>query len=115
MSSAQLCPACDHFAARLDDKSSGASVNSYRCDDCGHQWTTAKNSEAIVGHVPPLTGSQAVTELATKPCVAPDCDGTMSYSLRVVPVGGGFTPSPGWVCDSNPEHIAWEVLPHEVR
>jgi len=33
----------------------GDLVNSYRCERCGHVWTTTKDGTAIVKHVTPLT------------------------------------------------------------
>ena len=51
----QLCPACDKPTARpLHDASKLAYVNYYRCEGCGHVWTTSRYDEQVVHHVTPL-------------------------------------------------------------
>ena len=52
----QPCPACDTATARLlQDSSKLAWVNYYRCERCGHTWTTDKTTGVILNHVTPLT------------------------------------------------------------
>ena len=52
----QPCPACDKPTARLlDDASKLAVVNYYRCEGCGHVWTTHRDNGHILHHVTPLT------------------------------------------------------------
>ncbi len=57
-------------------------------------------------------------EYATKPCIVPECPGTMTYSLRVAPVTGEGRaveqPRPGWLCDLDDRHIVWEA-PGDVK
>ncbi len=52
-------------------------------------------------------------EYDMKPCIVPDCPGTMTYSLRVVPVKGEGReveqPRPGWLCDVDQGHIVREA------
>ena len=36
------CPACQKDGRLLDGPSGIAHVDYFRCDDCGHVWTTAK-------------------------------------------------------------------------
>ena len=49
------CPNCGAIVARaLDAASQDAHVNYYRCQSCGHIWTTTKDGSAIVRHVTPL-------------------------------------------------------------
>jgi hypothetical protein len=50
----QPCPACAQPTPRLlDETSKSAHVNYYRCD-CGHIWTTSKETGDVVTHVTPL-------------------------------------------------------------
>ncbi len=35
-----------------------AVVNYYRCQACGHVWTTDKKTNEIVSHITPLSGPQ---------------------------------------------------------
>jgi hypothetical protein len=51
----QLCPTCEKPTQRkLDGPSDFATVNYYRCEGCGHVWTTSKKDGSIVTHVTPL-------------------------------------------------------------
>ena len=52
----QPCPACHGpTTRRLDGASEDAYVNYYRCERCGHVWTTSKDDGSIVHHITPLT------------------------------------------------------------
>jgi hypothetical protein len=52
----QPCPTCEKPTPRkLDGPSDFATVNYYRCEGCGHVWTTSKKDGSIVTHVTPLT------------------------------------------------------------
>jgi uncharacterized Zn finger protein len=49
------CPACGAVRLRkLDAPSEFASVNYYRCAECGHVWTTAKDDSGKITHVTDL-------------------------------------------------------------
>jgi hypothetical protein len=51
----QECPNCHATVAReLKPPSDFAHVNYYRCERCGHVWTTTKDGARIVHHVTPL-------------------------------------------------------------
>jgi hypothetical protein len=51
----QPCPACGRTTPKLqDDFIKYALVNYYRCEGCGHVWTTDRVTGAIVKHVTPL-------------------------------------------------------------
>jgi hypothetical protein len=51
----QLCPTCEKPTPRkLDGPNDFATVNYYRCEGCGHVWTTSKKDGSIVTHVTPL-------------------------------------------------------------
>ena len=39
----------------LDEVSKNADVNYYRCEACGHVWTTDRKTGEILKHVTPLT------------------------------------------------------------
>jgi len=39
----------------MDETIRDAAVNYYRCRNCDHIWTTAKDGDAIVEHLTPLT------------------------------------------------------------
>ena len=39
----------------MDVSSKKAAVNYYRCEHCGHVWTTEKDGRTIVKHITPLT------------------------------------------------------------
>jgi len=51
------CPNCGAETKRLLDFTSLASteVNYYRCDTCGHVWTTKKDDSEPLRHVTPLS------------------------------------------------------------
>ena len=52
----QPCPACDKATPRLlDDSRRLAEVNYFRCEACGHVWTTNRYDGRVVHHVTPLT------------------------------------------------------------
>lgn len=55
------CPACAKPDPRLlDGMSHHAAVNYYRCDECGHVWTTPKDSTAVLNHVTPLAAKASL-------------------------------------------------------
>ena len=50
------CPNCTAVTSRwLFEMSAAAKMNWYRCEDCGHVWTTNKKTNEVSGHVTPLT------------------------------------------------------------
>ena len=49
------CPACQTFTSPVLLRD--ARVDYYRCDQCGHVWTTTKDGTATVRHVTPLKRS----------------------------------------------------------
>ena len=50
------CPACSVASPQwLESTSKLADVNYYRCQGCGHVWTTNRDNGAILHHVTPLT------------------------------------------------------------
>ena len=52
------CPNCGEPTPRELEASQFAVVNYYRCGNCGHVWTTDKQTNQIVSHI---------TELRRKP------------------------------------------------
>jgi uncharacterized Zn finger protein len=51
----QPCPACGQQTPRhLHETSKIAHVNYFRCDSCGHIWTTSKQDGSLVNHITPL-------------------------------------------------------------
>ena len=49
------CPQCDNRSPRLlETLSLTAKVDYYRCDGCGHVWTTRKGTPDTVHHVTPF-------------------------------------------------------------
>ena len=48
------CPNCKADTPRELQASNFATVNYYRCDECGHVWTTDKRTNAILEHITPL-------------------------------------------------------------
>jgi hypothetical protein len=55
------CPSCDKPTPRLlDAPTQFAEVNYYRCDHCGHVWTTDKLTGNLLHHVTPLTTTPPV-------------------------------------------------------
>jgi hypothetical protein len=48
------CPNCTAMAPRELEASRNAFVNYHRCVECGHVWTTDKQTGAILTHVTPL-------------------------------------------------------------
>ena len=70
----QPCPACARAARRLDDSTKFASVNYYRCEGCGHVWTTSKEDGSVVKgmlrrcrSLPPKRASNLPTSLPRFP------------------------------------------------
>ena len=49
------CPNCSAGSPRELEASRFAVVNYYRCNECGHVWTTDKKTNEILSHVTPLT------------------------------------------------------------
>jgi Zn ribbon nucleic-acid-binding protein len=45
------CPNCDKQQSELMQMSLASYVDYHRCLECGHVWTTLKDSSEVVGHV----------------------------------------------------------------
>ena len=53
---AHTCPNCGSTVTKsIHATTSDMHVSYFRCDDCGHVWTTTKDGSRIVSHVTPLT------------------------------------------------------------
>lgn len=49
------CPNCGSTAVRtIPVASNSTHVSYYRCDVCGHVWTTTRDGARIISHVTPL-------------------------------------------------------------
>jgi hypothetical protein len=48
------CPSCYRPAKLVNGVSTGRFVDFYRCEDCGHVWTTNKDGTTTLLHITPL-------------------------------------------------------------